>query len=594
MARPEETESTIESEKTMSQTSIAQTTLFAPDGPSSRMTLRDYQEAARDHVLAAIARGERRMYYSLPTGTGKSAIAGSIVAELSTRGRVLLVAHREELVTQLAAACERWVPGHVGIVMASRDEYQMPVVVASIQSLHAKRISRVLSASHESVAALIYDEAHHATATSYRTLIRRVAEHSPDVAVIGCTATPYRADKDVLQSVLPSCVFERDIASMQEAGWLAPLVVRQVRVPMHLADMLFSHGAGGTESDYDESALALDALRPEVLAALVEGTRRYITLTNRPTVAFAVNVAHAQALAEAYGAAGVSAAAVWGDMPRDERRRTLTRWKSGEIQLVSNVGILTEGFDFPDLACIVMARPTASLVLYTQILGRGLRLAPGKRNCLLLEATAGEPDPRQITAGDVVPVAEASGDDLFQDVFEPDDADEIQSTDEPHARRPVTLTLLDPRHDATYRWTWHEAEGCYTIAADKWHTLYLMRDPAPQSSGLYRVGVRSPQGVEVLTQTGQALPLRMAQRVARRWLDRKAILYLAGKEQGWHEAGITAKQIAFLRKHAPERLRPGLTAGEASQAINAVIIGWNAPQVREVLWDKTGDETAVS
>ncbi len=545
--------------------------------------LRDYQEAAERHVLESLARGSRSLYFALPTGTGKAVILAALARDLSDRGeRVLVVAHREELIHQLAAQITPWVPDPVGVVMAARDELGRAVSVGSIQTLRKPRLDRLIASSPAPVGALLIDEAHHITArNSYATLIERLREHNPRLAVIGCTATPYRSDREVMQTVLPFCAFERTIEDMQEAGWLAPLRQKRVRVPMRLAHLLASSSMGSGEPDYAVGALELEAMRPEVLQALVEGTVKHIGA--RVALAFAVDVAHARALADAYGRAGIAAAAVWGEMPHADRVRTLADWRAGRLQLVANCGILTEGFDYPDIACLVMARPTRSLVLYTQMIGRGTRLAEGKPYCMVLEATPGKPDPAQVTLGDVVPVVDD----------EEGDAGDETSDAAKSSNRERRLTLLDPRHDHKYRWLYLEGAHTYVAGVDHETTLYLVRDPDDEhGSGLYRAALLG-RDKRVASVDGLSFPvsLRVAQRRAREWLDDHAQIAIAGRVQAWHHEPASEKQMAFLSKYlrgpGGRRVRKvpsDLTRERAGELITRVIAGWNVGLVREALW----------
>jgi len=198
--------------------------------------LRDYQVACVNHVTAAVDNGEQSIIFSLPTSTGKGVIIGRLAEEFSARGRVLVIVHRHEIVEQLADHCRTFCDP-VGVVMANRDEVSNPIIVASVQTLHPKRLQRLIDASPVPIATLLIDEAHHATAASYRKLMDRLRNAYPNLAVVGCTATPFRADKDDLHAVFGAMVFERTIPDMQAAGWLALTTYERVVVPLHLADM---------------------------------------------------------------------------------------------------------------------------------------------------------------------------------------------------------------------------------------------------------------------------------------------------------------------------------------------------------------------
>jgi hypothetical protein len=500
--------------------------------------------------------------FSLPTGTGKGVLIGKLAHDLSAHGRVLVIAHRKELIEQLAEHCGAWCgAASVGVVMGECDERDKPVIVATIQTLRAKRLTTLLDATATPVATLIIDEYHHATADSYVRLMNVVTLHSPECVVIGCSATPYRADKSRLDDLFPPPIFERSIREMQDAGWLAPLVYERVLVPMELADMLLGKSSEGR--DYEAGALALDTMRPDVIQALVEGTSPRIG--QRIALAFCASVKHAQMVADAYTAAGIRSTAVYGDMPRDERARILGLWRTGEIQLVTNDVLLIEGFDFPELAALVLARPTASLVRYVQQIGRGARTSPGKLDCLVLEATPGRPDPRQVTLGDV----------------DPSFADDL-----PHGgpRRPKII-LLDPRQDGRFRFFSIEEHGCFVAPIDGDTSLWLVREPDATSSGLYRLAVKDEDVVYLLDD--DPMPLYAANRTASDFLRDCADKKLAATHQRWHEQPATERQLGFIATRAPDLYGGHLTKGEASQIISLLIFSDTAPRVLRAVWPAT-------
>jgi len=522
--------------------------------PPDPVALRDYQVAALEHVHRAISTGKRRIAFSLPTGTGKGVLIGAVARDVLPRGRVIVVAHLRELIGQLANHCEAWC-GQVGVVMAEQDTEDRAVTVASIQTLRETRLNRVLSASPDPIAALIIDEYHHATSRSYQRLIETVTRHSPGVVLIGCSATPFRADNEQLSEVFPHTVFERSIPDMQRAGWLAPMDYQRVVVPMRLADLVL--GRSGDGRDYQSGDLALDAMRPAVIHALVEGTAPL--LGNRKVLAFAAGVDHARLIADAYNTAGIVSAYVHGGMSPRERADILNRWRAGDIQLVANDSVLVEGFDLPEISALVLARPTASLVRYMQQLGRGTRIADGKDDCLVLEATPGRPDERQVTLGDVDP-----------------------TIDLPRGGpRHPTLVLLDPRQDARFRFFDLSAFGCYVAPINADASLWLIQDPG-EGSGLYHVARCDNDGVRHIT--ADPKPLYVANRIAARYLLNNSDTKLARKHQWWHQQNASDRQMAYIRYRAPSMYRSDLTRGEASNIISLVKFAEAAPAMIDSVW----------
>lgn len=339
--------------------------------------------AWQDRCLGALRQGRehyRSMLVSAATGTGKgSLIAG--VAELCARGgyRVLVLAHREELVTEIPDRIRRIENHHaVGIVQASRDEWHAPIVCASVQSCTPKRRARMGAFD-----LVLTDEAHHATAPSYGAIYKDVAAACPEWEHIGFTATPFRSAEDGstrgLGAVFEALVFEHGIVDAIEAGDLVPLRAWQVSTDVDLSGVAISHG----DFDSDELGKAVDT--PSRNRVAVE---QYLERgRGRPALVFAATVEHAQHLAEAFAHAGVPAAAAWGEMPKDQRRQLVARFRAadGSLPVLVSRDLLFEGFDAPATELIIKARPTKSRVVFQQLVGRGLRLHPGKVECVFVD-----------------------------------------------------------------------------------------------------------------------------------------------------------------------------------------------------------------
>ncbi|HLG74668.1 MAG TPA: DEAD/DEAH box helicase [Chloroflexota bacterium] len=527
--------------------------------------LRDYQQLAVDHVNRELRRGHRRLYFSLPTGCGKTAVLGELARHLASTGRVLLLVHRTELVAQLREALDRaglW----PGVVMAGQDDTGSRVLVATVQTLGPKRLAVLLS-QRETFAGILIDEAHHLPAASYVRVIDQVAQHSPDVAVVGCTATPFRSDGGSMQSVLPVCAFVRSIADMQAAGWLAPLTWRRLPVAIDLRHIATTSASG--ERDYRPEQLAAALNCEPITAAIVGGTLPLVG--QRPTVVFAADVAHAQALAAAYAAIGVPAAAVWGDMPPEQRARTLAAWRGGAVQLVANCALLTEGFDFPELAAVVMARPTQSAVLYTQALGRGTRLAAGKDDCLVVDVTgnANLADTRQIVLASIADGLIAEGTDPAV----------------PQPRKPSGYRILDPLGKSPFAWA-ELPTGEYAVSLTRLETAVLLREPS--GSGLYLPVVHSRSKLRPLVQpvTADPVPLREAVQHVHAALTKAGQKPpFAAKSASWRDGPASAAAFTFLgtldATLARQAIAERWTAGRVSEAIDAAKTVRVLPLLRE-------------
>ncbi len=329
-------------------------------------------------MLASRRAGVKKMVVCLPTGAGKTVIFSEL-ARIAKRP-VLVIAHRRELVIQAREKLARAL-GDDSVVAVEQGtataHEEARVVVASIRSLSEERLVRVMAA--RSFGLVIYDECHHAPAEDNRRVLRSLGVFKPDWTgtLLGFTATTYRGDGMGLDAVFDAIVYRRGIAEMVADGYLAPL--RGYRIAT--AADLVSVTAGGNDFVVDELAEAIDvADRNALVARSIQELAR-----DRRTLAFCVTVRHARHLAQALNAIGVRTGIVHGAMKQHDRAQTLAEFRAGQLAAVTNVGVLTEGFDDPGVSCIAMARPTRSDGLYAQCVGRGTRIAPGKIDCVVLD-----------------------------------------------------------------------------------------------------------------------------------------------------------------------------------------------------------------
>jgi ATP-dependent helicase IRC3 len=340
--------------------------------------LRAYQREAIDAVIAARRAGTRRMVVCLPTGAGKTVIF-SHLARLATK-QVLVLAHREELLAQAVDKLSRALEGTrvVGLECGtSRAPSDAKVLVASLRSLHPDRIGSVLGG--RDLGLIIYDECHHAPAEDNIRVLRTIGAFEPDWpgTLLGFTATTMRGDGKGLDEVFERIVYSKTLPDLIDAGFLVRL--RGFRIAT-AADLTRLSSRGDDFTD-DELAEAVDIQeRNALVARSIQELAR-----DRRTIAFCVTVNHAKNLARALNHVGVPAAIVHGEMAAADRARVLADFRAGRISVLANVAVLTEGFDDPGVSCIAMAKPTRSEGLYAQCVGRGTRLADGKRDCLILD-----------------------------------------------------------------------------------------------------------------------------------------------------------------------------------------------------------------
>jgi ATP-dependent helicase IRC3 len=346
--------------------------------PSSALELRPYQRESIEAVLAARRRGVRRMIVCLPTGAGKTVIFSEL-ARLA-RKQVLVLAHREELLLQACAKLEAAMEGqHVVSIERGAESAaaNAKVLVCSIRSLHEERLAKVLRG--RDIGLIIYDECHHAAAEDNLRVLRQLGafDEGWSGTLLGFTATTARGDGKGLDKVFQEIVYSRLLHEMIDDRYLAPL--RGFRISTNADLTRLSPGPG----DFREEELA-EAVDIEERNALVARSIQELA-RDRRTIAFCVTVNHARNLCRALNLLGVPSGMVHGEMPSVSRAEVLADFRSGRIQALTNVAVLTEGFDDPGTSCIAMARPTRSEGLYAQCVGRGTRLHPGKKDCLILD-----------------------------------------------------------------------------------------------------------------------------------------------------------------------------------------------------------------
>lgn len=377
--------------------------------------LRPYQTEAVAAVQTAwTAHNMSRPAVVLPTGTGKSTVIAKLAVDArAAGGRVVMLAHRGELLDQMAASVMTVDPSGqpVGIVAADRDEPRTDIVAASFQTLAKAR--RLNSIGERDV--VLVDEAHHAPAKSYRGVLDSLGSFGPRVLTCGFTATMVRADQEALGSIWEDVVYEKSLAWAISEGFL--VTPRGKTVVMDDLNKLAK--IRNVAGDYNQGRLE------EVMAASVDSTVDAILThaPNRAMIVFATGVDHADILARLLTERGISAAAVVGSHTREERAGAYELFRSGGLQALVTVQVLTEGADFPRCDAVVMGRPTRSQSLYSQMVGRALRPYPNKTDALVLDLTGTARDMSLVTLTDLHEAAETERVDKVGNVLEDLDLD---------------------------------------------------------------------------------------------------------------------------------------------------------------------------
>ena len=338
------------------------------------LILRPYQQEALDAIVLNANNGISKQLVVLPTGAGKTVIFSQLPMIKPDTLPMLVLAHRSELLEQARSKILASNPNlTVEIEQADRKAGKVDVVVASVATLGRNNTPRIEEYPKDYFKSIVIDEAHHAAAPSYRRIIDYF---SPDF-LLGVTATPQRSDSTRLIDVFDEIVYYRTIQDLIQDGWLAPLVGYRVKTSTDISEVEIQNG------EYSQSQLEEKIDNPERNAYVVSAYRN-LAMAKKALV-FASGVRHAENLAISFRQASVETAVIIGSTPREEREKILAQFATGQISVIVNVGVLTEGFDEPSLEAIILAKPTRSTLLYTQIVGRGTRLFEGKEHCIIID-----------------------------------------------------------------------------------------------------------------------------------------------------------------------------------------------------------------
>ncbi|KNH13666.1 DEAD/DEAH box helicase [Vibrio cyclitrophicus] len=370
-------------------------------------TLRPYQADSVKSVIHYFRKHQTPAVLVLPTGAGKSLV----IAELArlAKGRVLVLAHVKELVEQNHEKYEGYgLKGSIFSAGLGRKETDQQVVFASVQS-----VVRNLDSFSNQFSLLVIDECHRVPdekTSSYQKVITHLRENNPGIKVLGLTATPYRLGmgwlyqyhtRGQVRSEEPrffrDCIFELPIRYLLDEGFLTP--ARMIDAPVLSYD--FSQLKPASTGRYKEAELDMvieqsKRATPQIVDQIIELAKDKLGI-----MVFAATVRHAQEILSLLPEGESSI--VIGDTPTLERDQIINDFKERKIKFLVNVSVLTTGFDAPHVDLIAILRPTESISLYQQIVGRGLRLSPGKKECLVLDYAGNSYDLYQPEVGDPKP-----------------------------------------------------------------------------------------------------------------------------------------------------------------------------------------------
>lgn len=345
------------------------------------MEQRPYQTEALTANLSDYNKGVRRMLNVMATGTGKTRVIGWLRETFKhvLPGQMLVLAHTDELVSQNLTKIQEENPT-LKVEKEMAGEYadtESDIISASVATLGRAGSSRPARFDWSRIDKVVIDEAHHSVAESYGRILDCAGSLKPDThkLLLGVTATNQRPDGKALSDIFEKISYTYSIRQAISDGWLVPIRGYRVATDTSLDEV--SHSSG----DFAKGELAHTVNTPERNRLVVEHWQKLGE--GRKTITFTVDIEHAQNLAEEFRKSGVTAEAIWGEDP--ERDAKLKRFENGETNVLCNCSVLMEGYDCPSIEAVLLARPTASALIFTQMVGRGTRLSPGKKDVIVID-----------------------------------------------------------------------------------------------------------------------------------------------------------------------------------------------------------------
>ena len=332
----------------------------------------DYQEDMKERIEKAL-RLHRSVMAQMPTGTGKTYLLTAVIDSFVSNNpmeKVWIVAHRRELVSQIDETVRKF---------HSYSTSNTSSLLSSVKAVSIQWLSKHYDEIEEEPGMIVIDEAHHALAKTYKEMWERF----PNAMFLGLTATPCRLNGKGFTDLFDVLVQSWGVPEFISKGRLATydfVSIKSDSVTQRLIDSLQKRGADG---DYQNKEMDMLLNKKPSIERLYRSLEEYGK--DRKGIVYAINISHAQKITKLYQENGVKAIAIDSKTPTTERQQDIEAFKKGDIQVLVNVDIFSEGFDCPDVEFVQLARPTLSLAKYLQMVGRGLRVAKGKKNCVIID-----------------------------------------------------------------------------------------------------------------------------------------------------------------------------------------------------------------
>ena len=337
-----------------------------------KIKLFDYQEDMKERIEKAL-RLHRSVMAQMPTGTGKTYLLTAVIDSFvsnNPKEKVWIVAHRRELVSQIDETVRKF---------HSYSASNTSTLLSSVKAMSIQWLMRHYDEIEEEPGMIVIDEAHHALAKTYKEMWERF----PKAKFLGLTATPCRLNGKGFTDLFDVLVQSWDVPEFISKGRLATYDFVSIKSDGVTQQLIYSLQKRGADGDYQNKEMDMLLNKKPSIERLYRSLEEYGK--GRKGIVYAINISHAQKITKLYQENGVKAIAIDSKTPATERQQDIEAFKKGDIQVLVNVDIFSEGFDCPDVEFVQLARPTLSLAKYLQMVGRGLRVAKGKKNCVIID-----------------------------------------------------------------------------------------------------------------------------------------------------------------------------------------------------------------
>jgi superfamily II DNA or RNA helicase len=531
--------------------------------------LRPYQQEALNSIREYSSKGINKQLVVLPTGAGKTVVFTNLPQSLENSLPMLILAHREELLVQAKDKLS-WSNPQLTVEIEQAGNYatHCDVVVASVPTLGRDGSERISRFPRDYFRTIVIDEAHHAAAPTYR----RILDYFQNTFTIGVTATPQRSDNTRLTDVFDEIVYYKTILDLIEEGWLSRLVGYRIATNTDISEVQTREG------DYVSYQLEDTINTPQRNSIIVSS---YLEICgSSKAIAFCSGVQHAHDLAASFAESSVTSEVIIGSTPSEERQQILKRFSSGKTKVLVNVGVLTEGFDEPSIEAIILARPTRSTLLYTQIVGRGTRLFEGKEHCKILDfadttkgkkplglpSLLGLPPDFDLCGQDLVEVAKKYKD---LEEFCPGEAVRVLNPEDIElAYKRIDLFMPPPANEIVQqysRFVWAEiSDDVYHLGLNGSESIRIQKDTLGRWVVTHRVKF---SGSEIVSKTlGYPADMRDAFARSDTWIMQRYDTKLIDSTATWRSDSPTDAQKRTLKRIGVP-VTSDMTKGIASQII---------------------------